>query len=64
MIFVVGGFTPQELAEVNGVVRCAASAAAAASGDLDTEIILAGTTISTPDMIYEQIIARPPAGQG
>lgn len=61
IIFVVGGFTPLELAEVNGVLRCAA-AAAGASG-LDTEVVLAGTTISTPDVVYEQVFTRPPAGQ-
>ncbi|CAM9191469.1 unnamed protein product, partial [Scytosiphon promiscuus] len=45
VIFVVGGFTPQELAEVSGV-------------------ILAGTTVSTPDVVYEQIFTRPPGGRG
>lgn len=66
VLFVVGGFTPLELAEVSGVLRCAAAAAAAAPGQgLETEVILAGTTVSTPDLIFEQIFARPPAaGKG
>lgn len=65
VIFVVGGFTPLEFKEVSGVLRCAAAAAAStAGGGLDTEVILAGTTVSTPDVVYEQIFARPPAGKG
>lgn len=65
VIFVVGGFTPLELAEVSGVLRCAAAAATTTrGGGLDTEVILAGTTVSTPDVVYEQIFTRPPAGQG
>ena len=65
VIFVVGGFTPLELAEVNGVVRCAAAAASAAGGPdgVDTEVIVAGTTISTPDIVYHQIFGRPPLEQ-
>ncbi|CAM9703526.1 unnamed protein product [Ectocarpus sp. 13 AM-2016] len=59
IVFLVGGYTPLELAEVSGVVRCAA----AGGGGLDTEVILAGTTVSTPDVVYEQIFTRPPAGQ-
>lgn len=62
VVFLVGGYTPLELAEVSGVVRCAA-AAAAGGGGLGTEVILAGTTVSTPDVVYEQIFTRPPAGQ-
>ncbi|CAM9649620.1 unnamed protein product [Ectocarpus fasciculatus] len=61
VVFLVGGYTPLELAEVSDVVRCAAAAAAA--GGLDTEVILAGTMVSTPDVVYEQIFTRPPAGQ-
>lgn len=66
VIFVVGGFTPLEFAEVSGVVRCAAAAAAATTGGkgLDKEVILAGTTVSTPHVVYEQIFNRPPAGHG
>jgi len=60
VIFVVGGFTPTELAEVSGVLRCAAAAARPGEG-LETEVILAGTTVSTPDVVYEQIFTRPPA---
>lgn len=64
VLFVVGGFTPLEFAEVSGVLRCAA-AAAAPGGGLETEVILAGTTVSTPDLVFEQIFARPPApGKG
>lgn len=63
VLFVVGGFTPLELAEVSGVLRCAA-AAATPGGVLETEVILGGTTVSTPDLVLEQVFARPPAGQG
>lgn len=59
VIFIVGGFTPLELAEVNGVLRCVREA----RGGLETEIILAGTTVATPDIVYEQIFTRLPAGQ-
>lgn len=61
VLFVVGGFTPLELAEVSGVLRCAAAAAATRGGGLETEVILAGTTVSTPDLVFEQIFTRPPA---
>ena len=63
VIFVIGGFTPLELAEISGVLRCAAAAAEAAGGRLETEVILAGTTISTPDVVFDQVFTRPPAGQ-
>lgn len=58
VIFVVGGFTPMELKEVNGVLRCCA-----ASAEDVPEVILAGTTLLTPDVTYEQVFSRPPAWQ-
>lgn len=62
VIFVVGGLTPLELAEVNAVMRCAAIGMEDESKGA-REIILAGTTISTPDMVYEQIFSLPPIEQ-
>lgn len=61
VIFVVGGFTPTELKEVNAIVRCCA--ASSVDTDDTPEVILAGTTLSTPDMVYEQVFERAPAWQ-
>lgn len=65
----VGGFTPLELAEVTAVLRCLSSVSATREGEEGqggletTEVILAGTTVSTPDVVYEQVFMRPPAWQ-
>lgn len=59
VIFIIGGFTPVELKEVNAVLHCCAASA----DERVPEVILAGTTLSTPDMVYEQVFGRPPACQ-
>lgn len=60
VLFVVGGLAPLELAEVNRVVRCCAEAEVGQGGEAP-EVIVGGTTICTPSMVYEHVFLRPPA---
>jgi hypothetical protein len=56
VIFVIGGFTPEELREVTATMEAHRAADPTAH---HPSVILAGTTISTPIHIYEQIVQGP-----